>query len=180
MSEEIAQIRRWLAEVVIGHNLCPFARREIEHGRVRFRVLEATKKSALLEAVGEEMQWLDEQPATETTLLIFSRALPGFAEYLDFLEIAQALLEERGYEGIYQLASFHPEYQFADSDYDDPANFTNRSPLPVLHLLREESIERVMALFPDIEEVPARNIALARDRGRAYWQSLLQGIREGH
>jgi uncharacterized protein len=180
MSGEVEQTRRWLSEVVIGHNLCPFARREFENGRVRFQVLEGTKTSVLLESVIGEMHLLDAQPATETSLIIFSEALRGFPEYLDFLELAQALLEDQGYEGVYQLASFHPEYQFADSDFDDAANFTNRSPLPVLHLLREESIGKAVQLFPDVEEIPDRNIALARDKGSAYWQALLHSIREDH
>jgi uncharacterized protein len=176
MHEE-QQIRRWLADVVIAHNLCPFAKREFDADRVRFQVLSGNKKAALLETIADELNLLDQRPEVETTLLIFADALRGFHEYLDFLDIAQALLEEQGFEGIYQLASFHPEYQFADSDFDDPSNYTNRSPLPVIHLLREASIEQAVASYEDIDNVPARNIALAQSRGAAYWKTLLDEIR---
>jgi len=175
--QEEQQVRRWLSDVVIAHNLCPFAKREFDAGRVRFRVLNGNKKAVLLETVANELKMLDEQPDIETTLLIFADTLCGFSEYLDFLDIAQALLEDQGFEGIYQLASFHPEYQFADSDYDDPSNFTNRSPLPVIHLLREASIEQAVAANKDIDSVPTRNIELAQSRGTAYWKALLDAIR---
>jgi len=174
---EEQQIRRWLSDVVIAHNLCPFAKREYDAGRVRFQVLNGNKKAALLETVAHELKMLDKQPDIETTLLIFADSLRGFSEYLDFLEIAQALLADQGYEGIYQLASFHPEYQFADSDYDDPSNYTNRSPLPVIHLLREASIEHAVASHADIDSVPTRNIELAQSLGAAYWKALLDAIR---
>lgn len=174
---EEQQIRRWLSDVVIAHNLCPFAKREYDAGRVRFQVLSGNKKAALLETVAHELNMLDKQPEIETTLLIFADSLRGFSEYLDFLEIAQALLADQGYEGIYQLASFHPEYQFADSDYDDPSNYTNRSPLPVIHLLREASIAHAVASYADIDSVPTRNIELAQSLGAAYWKALLDAIR---
>jgi len=176
MHEE-QQIRRWLSDLVIAHNLCPFAKREFDAGRVRFQVLSGNKKATSLETIVSELKVLDEQPEIETTLLIFADSLRGFPEYLDFLDIAQALLEDQGYEGIYQLASFHPEYQFVDSDYDDLSNYTNRSPLPVIHLLREASIEQAVASYEDIDNVPTRNIALAQSRGAAYWKALLDGIR---
>ncbi len=177
MQDPQQQTQAWLRDVVIAHGFCPFARREFESGRVRFAVLEQDDIARLLEQLAEEFQLLDEQPAVETSLLIFTAALADFGDYLDFLDLAQALLVDQSCEGVYQLASFHPDYQFADSDPDDPGNFTNRSPWPVIQVLREESISAAVDAWPDPEAIPEHNVALARARGGTYWQSLLEAIR---
>ena len=126
-----------------------------------------------LESLIIEAEHLDSQPDTETTLIIFSEAYTEFDDFLDMLAIAEDVLIEQGYEGVYQLASFHPDYCFADADSDDAANYTNRSPYPMLHLIREASIEQVLEHYPDPEQIPERNIRITRESGAAFWQKLL-------
>ena len=120
-----------------------------------------------------ECDQLDTDESIETTLLIYTDAFTGFDDYLDFLELAETLLTEQGYEGIYQLASFHPDYCFEGADQNDPANYTNRSPYPMLHLLRESSIEQAVNAYPHPENIPQRNIELTRELGLAKMRALL-------
>ncbi|MBQ0799123.1 MAG: DUF1415 domain-containing protein [Porticoccaceae bacterium] len=169
----IAQVRQWLKDVVIGFNFCPFAQREFDAGRIRYCVIDGAKKKQVLASLLDEFQFLDTHDTTETTLLIFADGFRDFYAYLDILDLAQQALEDAGYEGIYQLASFHPDYLFEGEPVDDAAHYTNRSPLPMLHLLREASIERAVAGDPNTDQIPERNKALARDKGAAFWQSFL-------
>lgn len=169
----VQHIQSWLVDVIIGFNFCPFAQREFKAGRIRYRVLDSTKKKLAINALLEEFQFLDDHEATETTLLIFADGFGEFYAYLDLLDQAQQALEEAGYEGIYQLASFHPDYLFEGEALDDASHYTNRSPYPMLHLLRESSIERAVPSDPNIDQIPERNKALARDRGAAFWQAFL-------
>lgn len=171
--------RRWLEQVVIGLNLCPFARREFDAGRVRFAVTSHTEPAALLLEFASELNRLQNEPQISTTLLVFAEGVADFHAYLDLLDMAQAWLEEQELEGVYQLASFHPDYQFAESDVDDEANYTNRSPWPIIHLLREESVEQAITSHPDTARIPERNIRLAREKGADYWQTLLESLRTG-
>lgn len=131
-----------------------------------------------LESLIIEAEHLDSQSETETTLIIFSEAYQDFDDFLDMLAIAEDVLIEQGYEGIYQLASFHPDYCFADADIQDPANYTNRSPYPMLHLIREASIEQVLENYPDPEQIPERNMRITRELGERYLQQLLAGCRD--
>lgn len=126
-----------------------------------------------LEALILEAKYLDCHPDTETTLIVFADAYASFDDFLDLAAIADDLLIEQGYEGIYQLASFHPDYCFADEDPTDAANYTNRSPFPMLHLIREASIEQVLQHYPEPEAIPQRNIALTRQLGLTYLRKLL-------
>jgi hypothetical protein len=119
-----------------------------------------------------ECQRLDEDESIETSLLIFPDAFTDFDAYLNMVEMAEALLDDQDYEGVYQVASFHPEYRFADAPEDDPANFTNRSVYPMLHLLREDSLEKAIDAHPDAEAIPERNILFAREKGLAYMKLL--------
>ncbi len=169
----IAKVRKWLEEVVIGHNFCPFAQGEFTAGRVRYRVFSGRKSKAAIAALLDEMLFLDEHREVETTLLILADGWRDFYDYLALLDRAQQALEDAAYAGVYQLASFHPDYVFAEVAVDDASNYTNRSPLPVLHLLRESSIERAIAGDPNIDQIPERNKALARAKGVRFWQSLL-------
>jgi len=121
----------------------------------------------------QECARLDSESDIETTLLIYANAFKVFDDYLDFLALAEELLIDQGYEGIYQLASFHPNYCFDGASLDDPANYTNRSPYPMLHLLRETSIERAVSSYPDVENIPQRNIALTRQLGLDKVKTLL-------
>lgn len=174
-----AGTRQWLNEVVVGLNLCPFARREVDAGRVRFAISSHVDPEALLLDFASELNRLENEPQIATTLLVFAQGVPDFFDYLDLLDMAQAWLEEQGLEGEYQLASFHPDYLFADSAADDAANYTNRSPWPIIHLLREASVEQAIASHPDTARIPERNIRLAREKGVAFWEALLKSLRPG-
>jgi uncharacterized protein len=169
----ITATQMWLNSIIIAHNICPFARREQERGSIRFSVDRHTDMEACLLNLMQECEQLDSDTDIETTLLIYADAFTSFDDYLDFLEIAETLIYEQGYEGIYQLASFHPEYCFEGAKLDDPANYTNRSPYPMLHLLRETSIDRAVSSYPDVENIPQRNIELTRSLGLDKLKTLL-------
>ena len=169
----ITQTKKWITHVVVGCNFCPFAARELIKGSIHYEVLENADTQKVLEAVAAAMQQLDNEPNIETTLLILSFSFFNFDEYLDLLEDAETLLEKEGYEGIYQVASFHPAYLFAESTEDDPSNYTNRSPYPMLHFLREDSVSKAVDSYPNINEVPERNIKFAHEKGLLYMQQLL-------
>ncbi len=159
------QVRHWLEEVVIGLNLCPFAAHPNKLGRIRIAVSEAADEESLLEDLQEEMSLLDtsEESEIETTLLAVPHMLDDFEQYNQFFDLVDIWLREFGWEGNYQVASFHPDYQFADTEADDPGNLTNRSPWPLFHLIRESSIDRALASHPDVDGIPARNIARVKE-----------------
>jgi hypothetical protein len=161
--------RRWGEGVVIGLNLCPFARRVNDSGRVRYVVTPAADADELLAAFGVELRALvaANRADVETTLLIHPYALPVFADYNDFLPEADRLVRRFGLRGVVQVASFHPQYQFADTPVDAAENYTNRSPHPMLHLLREESVSEVSGDPDAVAAIPVRNIATLRTVGRA-------------
>lgn len=172
--EVIAATRNWLEKAVIGLNLCPFARAVYAGDRIRYVASDATTLEALLEVLAAELEVLAEtdENRTETTLLIHPLVLGDFLEYNDFLEMADQLLEELDLDGELQVASFHPQYQFADTGPDDVENCTNRSPYPTLHLLRESSVERAVAAHPDTEQIYRDNIKTLRQLGREGWDRL--------
>ncbi|HEX4613036.1 MAG TPA: DUF1415 domain-containing protein [Urbifossiella sp.] len=165
----IAATRRWVSEVVVGLNLCPFARRVSEAGRVGYVVTGAGDEESLLEALGVELAALAAAPraAVETTLLIHPRAFPAFLDFNDFLPEADRLVRRRGLTGVIQVVGFHPDYRFADTPPDAAENYTNRSPYPMLHLLREESITEVADDPAALAAIPRRNIETLRGLGRA-------------
>lgn len=171
----IEATRRWLDRVVIGLNLCPFAGQPWRQGRVRLQVSDATTPEQLAGDLADELLALHRaDPAEcETTLLIHPLVLGDFLEYNDFLDIADELLEDLDLDGTLQVASFHPDYRFADSPPDDPANCTNRSPYPMLHLLREASIEAATAGHPASEAIFKRNIETMRELGVEGWKKLI-------
>ena len=173
----IAATQDWLVKAVIGLNLCPFARAVYAGGRIRFAVSRARAPEALLEALAEELRLLAAADAaeTETTLLIHPGVLGDFLDYNDFLEIADALVADLGYEGVLQVASFHPQYRFADVEADDVSNCTNRSPYPTLHLLREASVERAVESHPDTDRIYRDNIETLRRLGHEGWAKLAAG-----
>lgn len=168
----IAQTTKWIRDVVIGCNFCPFAAREVKQNRVHYQVEAATEMNVCLGSFLQECVRLDHDSNIETTLLIFPTAFASFDDYLDLLGLAEKLLRKKKYEGIYQMASFHPLYRFAESEADDAADYTNRSPYPMLHLLREESMEQALERYPEPEQIPARNIRFAREKGLAYMKML--------
>lgn len=170
----IAATRHWLVQAVIGLNLCPFARAVYAGDRIRYAVSGATTPEALLQALTEELQALAvaDERETETTLLIHPQVLGDFLDYNDFLELADALVADLGLDGVLQVASFHPHYQFADTVPDDIGSCTNRSPYPMLHLLRESSVARAVAAHPDTERIYQDNIETLRRLGREGWERL--------
>lgn len=169
----VESTRKWVEDVVVGYNLCPFAKRELVRNRVRFVVSEATTEDELLRDLHAELHRLDDEPEIETTLLIHPHALTDFGAYNDFLDAADGLLAFLEMDGIYQIASFHPDYQFEGTDPEAAENYTNRSPFPMLHLLREASLEAAIESYPDIDAVPARNIELMNDLGAEKMRALL-------
>ena len=164
----IEQTKNWIRDVVIGCNFCPFASRVVKLQSVHYEVSYDTSKDVLL----EECKRLDADDSIATTLLIFPDAFPDFDHYLDFVFKSEKMMRQRGYDGTYQLASFHPLYQFAGTALDDAANYTNRSLYPMLHLLREEDITKALANFPDSAKIPESNINFARRKGEAYMKML--------
>ena len=175
----IERTRRWIATFVIGLNLCPFARRVFEAGAIRYAVTDAATEHALLDALTSELQSLSATPAIETTLLIHPHAFGDFLDYNDFLDRAECLVASLGFEGVVQIASFHPAYQFSDTAPDDVENYTNRSPYPMLHLLREESITRVADNEDELLAIPERNIATLRSLGLERVREMLCRIAKG-
>ena len=159
---------------VIGLNLCPFAESVYRADRVRFRVSEQRSASLLLEELRSELTALQAADPVhcETTLLIHPWVLTDFIEYNNFLEVCESTVSELGLEGELQVASFHPQYRFAGTESEDIENYTNRSPYPMLHLLREASIDRAVAAVPDTDEIYRRNIRTLRNLGLAGWQRL--------
>ncbi len=169
----IEQTQKWLSSVIIKHSICPFAKREHDNNRIHYEVIESNDLETQLEQLILQCEALDDDTSRETSLLIFPNALSDFEGYLDVVEISTELMTKQGYEGTYQLASFHPQYRFADSSIDDASNYTNRSPYPMLHILREESIEKVLANYPNPEDIPERNIKLTQDLGLEEMKKLL-------
>lgn len=170
----ILQTKKWIIDVVIGCNFCPFAAKEIKRDTIQYEVLNDATSNTALQAVMTIIYHLDTAKQIETSLLILPGSFDLFEEYLHLLELAERLLVKEKYEGIYQIASFHPKYLFAGSNEDDPSNYTNRSPYPMLHFLREESLSKAIDSYPDIEDVPNRNIAFTREKGLRYMQQLLE------
>ena len=171
----IAETQRWVERAVIGLNLCPFAKAVVAKGQVRYVLSDASTPDTLLATLAEELALLRDTPAIEidTTLIVHPQVLADFLDYNDFLDVADALICELGMEGELQVASFHPHYQFAGSCADDIENFTNRSPWPALHLLREDSVSRAVAAYPDPDAIIERNIATLQRLGISGWHSLL-------
>ena len=175
----LAETRRWLSQVVIGLELCPFAKPVHVKEQIRYFVSAAETPEALLEDLLAELRALaDADPeAVETTLLVHPRVLHDFLDYNDFLSVADVALEELELVGELQVASFHPAYQFAGNAVDDLANCVTRSPYPLLHLLREASVERGVAVFPDASQIVDKNIRTLRALGADGWQRLMADVR---
>ena len=173
----LAATRRWVERAVIGLNLCPFARAPFVQERLLFRVSRARSEEALLSDLRDELVTLHaaDPLVRETTLLIHPGVLTEFLDYNDFLDVADATVLELGFEGELQVASFHPDYRFADTTADAIENCTNRSPYPTLHLLRESSIERAVETIVDTDEIYRRNIETLRRLGSAGWRALMRG-----
>lgn len=170
-----AETRAWVERAVIGLNLCPFAKAVHTKNQVRYVVSEADNPKTLLAELGDEMHRLATTDPAEidTTLLIHPQVLNDFLDFNDFLAAADDLLEQLGHEGVLQVASFHPRFQFAGTDADDVTNATNQSPYPTLHLLREASIDRAVAAFPEAEAIYEANMQTLEALGAEGWAELL-------
>ena len=179
MGLESAQIIKdtqdWLEKAVIGLNLCPFAKAVHVKQQIRYVVSTAKTEAALLDDLLEELDFLmaADPDEVDTTLLIHPWVLTDFLDYNDFLDVADGATAEPEFNDALQIASFHPQYQFADTEVDDIANYTNRSPYPMLHLLREDSIDRAVAAFPEADEIYEKNMQTLRGLGLAGWKKLM-------
>lgn len=179
--EVVAATRNWLVKAVLGLDLCPFARAVHGNDQIRYAVSEAETPDDLLADLVHELRFLSaaDPEEVDTTLLIHPLALNDFLEYNDFLDVAEAAVAELGLEGILQVASFHPDYQFANAEPDAVENCTNRSPYPILHLLREESVERAVEAYGDTDRIYEKNIETLRKLGHEGWKRLGVGPKRG-
>ncbi|OHX11262.1 DUF1415 domain-containing protein [Chromobacterium sphagni] len=170
----IAATREWLEKAVIGLNLCPFAKAVYVKNQVRIKVSEAANPQQLAEELAEELQLLAQADPEEidTTLLVHPKTLQRFLDFNDFFDITDAIVGELQLEGVLQVASFHPKFQFEGTGINDVENYTNRSPYPTLHLIREESLDRAVAAFPNAEDIYERNIETVQQLGVAGWKAL--------
>lgn len=174
MEKVTKETRKWLTSFIIEHQICPFAKREHEKNSIIYDVINSDNLEEQLHALILACKYLDENTKAETTLIILPNGLGNFDDYLDFLALSDALMHKQGYEGLYQLASFHPNYCFDGVDSDDASNYSNRSPYPMLHLIREESLEKVLEHYPNPEKIPERNIEYIRELGVDYLLELLR------
>ncbi len=176
LSDELVtrQTMNWVNQFIVKLNVCPFAKREVERESVRVCVIRSKKVEVALEELMSEIHWLDENPETETTLLVFPTLFKGFYQYLDFVSLAENLMFEQECEGVYQLATFHPDYCFSGVEQDDVSNYTNRSPYPMLHILREESVEKAIEFYGDTEVIPEQNIEKMEELGAQKIDQILQ------
>ncbi|MEO1904005.1 MAG: DUF1415 domain-containing protein [Methylococcales bacterium] len=172
----IKHCQQWIKTLVIGQNLCPFAKTVFIQEKIHYQVDHNTATADRLEALIRECQRLDNQTTLETTLFICPQGLSDFDDFLDLLAIAEPLLKAQGYEGTYQLASFHPQYIFANTQPDAAENYTNRSPYPILHLLRESSLETALLHYNDPEAIVEHNIALMNRLGTPHLQHLFNSF----
>jgi len=164
MPDSIHKTRAWVENFVIKHNLCPFAARPFQQGGIRFVLSQGQENEEIIAEVLIELQRLEDTPEIQTTLLVIDVLLADFYEYLDVFHIAEELMQEAGYGDSFQLASFHPGYLFQGSHEYDPANASNRSPYPMIHLLRCDDVERARQSHPDTLTIPQRNIRYLRER----------------
>lgn len=173
----VRNVGHWLNQFVITLNLCPFARRVSLDGGIRYKVTPAATEAELSQTLQEELKLLLSNGSIETTLLIHPNVLGNFYDYNEYLSETELLLKQPIFEGVFQIASFHPDYQFAGTTPDDAENYSNRPPYPLLHLLREDSVTKAVDSYPDIESIPANNLqrlnTLGRDVLQEMWLSCL-------
>jgi hypothetical protein len=172
--EYLLPVKNWVETMVVGLNLCPFAKRELVKNRVRFELSDAKTESELLAHLKNEIILLDENDSIETTLLIHPFVFTDFFEYNQFLDTADRFLVELDRDGIYQIASMHPDYQFGGTEPSDIENYTNRAPYPLLHLIREDSMETAIANYKDSDLIPDNNIAQLESMGLEKVQAMLK------
>ncbi len=172
-AKEVIATKAWLNHAVVGLNFCPFAKREVERNTIRY-ILAAESVEHAVQHVLDELYHLDNHDDVETTLVILPSGFENFDDYLDLLDHCNMLIDRSGYRGKYQIASFHPDYCFEGEAHDSPSNYTNRSPYPILHLLREASLERVLNTYKNPENIPVNNINKANEMGSQALATLLK------
>ncbi len=173
----IVQTAAWVEQVIVGFNLCPFARQEVERQSIDYQVEPSDASAEQLQSLLNLCKKLDDNQDIATALLLLPSGVDDFHDYLELVDYAERLLELEGYTGVYQLATFHPNYQFAGCDADDAANYTNRSPYPMLHLLREDGLSAALASYAKPERIPERNIEFATKKGAAFFEEILANIK---
>jgi hypothetical protein len=174
IQESISRTKNWVEKIVIGLDLCPFARFPYNKDLIRYVSTDLTTEGELLQLLYDELVVIDEAPETsiETTLVILTKGWPDFMEYLDLVDLAEEILERLELVGVIQIASFHPAYQFAHLDDSDVRNYTNRSPYPMIHLIREDSVTKAVDSHPDIESVPVKNEETMIKMGLPYFKDF--------
>ncbi|WP_286232546.1 DUF1415 domain-containing protein [Thalassotalea sediminis] len=174
--QAVNMTRQWLEQVVIGLNFCPFAKKEFINNTIQFHVCQSSKFTATLEEFIQQVEKLAEKSDIETTLFILSTGFDDFDAYLSLVDYANDLLVECGYEGVFQIATFHPDYLFDGEDESSASHYTNRSPLPILHILREESLAKAIASYKTPEKIPENNVMLANEKGTSFFEQTLASI----
>lgn len=168
----IQQTKKWIETVVVGCNFCPFATHVIQRDAVHYTVQSSKLAATCFGTLSGEIDRLSSDSSIETSFLIFPNAVPVFEDYLELVTVAEKWMKQKKFDGVYQLASFHPLYLFANSETDDAANYTNRAIYPMLHLLRESSIDKALRHYKDAQNIPAHNIDFARKKGVVYMKML--------
>lgn len=176
----VGATKQWLDEIIIGLNFCPFAKKEFVNNTIVYHQSNAEQVKPALHELIEQCRYLQAHDELETTLIIYNNGFRHFERYLNLVEYGNDLLIESGFEGVFQLASMHPEYCFEGEDFDDASNFTNRSPYPIIHIIREASMERVLSVYKNPENIPENNIALAYEKGSNFFQQVLTRIHQQH
>ena len=177
-SHAVLATKQWLQEIVIDLNFCPFAKKEFVNNTICYHETETEQVKAALHELIEQCRYLQAHDELETTLIIYNRGFRSFERYLDLVDYGNELLVDSGFEGIFQLASMHPEYCFADEDYDNASNFTNRSPFPIIHIIREASMAKVLAVYTNPQQIPEHNIELADKKGANFFKQALTRIQQ--
>ena len=170
----IEQTKKWIQSVVIDCNFCPFAAKPFLQKSIDYQVVYDPSESLVIESLLKEFQIMTTDATIETAFILLPSGYENFESYLDLVENMEALLADEGYEGIFQLASFHPTYCFEGASDIDPANYTNRSPYPMIHIIREESLTKVLATYSNADQIPTRNIEFSRQKGLHYMQALFK------
>ncbi len=172
----ISATKQWLNDIIIGLNFCPFAKKEFVNDTIHYHSSKETQVKIALHEFIEECRYLQAHDELETTLIVYNEGFRNFERYLDLVDYANDLLVSQGFEGVFQLASMHPEYCFDGENFDDASNFTNRSPYPLLHIIREASMDKVLSIYNQPEKIPEENIILANKKGSTYFQQTLARI----
>lgn len=173
----IAATKTWINEVVVGLQFCPFAAPVIKQDGLHVVFSEANDRLNILTDLMLLVKQMDEIGDIQTALLVFELTEGDFEAYLDMVEEAEYILSGSGYDGVYQLATFHPQYCFEGTNVDEASNFTNRSPYPMLHLLREDDLEKAISHYPNTDEIPERNVKVAEEKGKDYFERILNKLK---